>query len=130
MNLFSNKPYLKDILIRINYFVIALAFMSGCVKTKEIEDPFPVAKNYCSCLNEIIRKSGDSLVNIYDCEKIVFPKSRFMRIYMAFDDYNNYPSSTIDSAKNFSLEVRNIIDTMCISKIDSKKIKKISHITM
>lgn len=127
--MFSNC-FFKYILNLISALGIILAFLTSCTNNKIIEDPFKVAKSYCSCLDETIKNSKDSLINIYDCEKIVFPDSRFMRIYMAFDDNSNYTQSTIDSARNFSLKVGNIIDTMCINKIKSEKKKKIPHAAM
>ena len=108
---------------------LSVSCLAGC-KTETHEDPSQVAKDYCICLVEQISSAKDSIIDIYDCEKIVFPSSRFMRIYTSFSNYGNYEAATIDSAKKFSLDVRNIIDTMCLLKIDSRKIKKIPHRSM
>ena len=90
-----------------------------------------VAKNYCNCVEEEMQAHKDSLINIYDCEKTVFSKSRLMNIYMAsYDRFNNYNQSTKDSAEQFFLIVRNITDTLCVNKFDPKRIKKIPHIPM
>ena len=109
--------------------VLILIFVISCRRNKT-EESFEVAKSYCDCVEEEMNAHKDSLINIYDCEKKIFPKSRLMSIYMAFDEYNNYSQSTIDSAKKFSLEVGNIIDTLCLDKLDPKRIKKIPHIPM
>ena len=92
-------------------------------KTEKQENPYNVAKDYCNCLEHQLKITKDSNINIYDCEKTVFPKSRLMRIYMSSYDEQNGTSSTIDSARKFSLQVRNIIDTMCLNKLDREKIK-------
>ena len=116
------------------YFFSCLFFLFGCLQPKQkIEDPFVVAKNYCTCVEEELKKSKDSSVNIYDCEKEIFPKSRLMQIDMSFDANpvdSKYSDLTLDSARNFSREVGNITDTMCINKLDPKKIKKRPHIAM
>ncbi len=121
---------LQNMLKIIIYFLIILLYGTSCSNKKAIEDPFNVAKSYCNCVDEELKNSKDSLINIYDCEKKTFPNSRLMRIYLAYDEYNNYVESTIDSAKSFSLKVRDIIDTMCFNKIDPKRKKKIPHIKM
>jgi len=84
-----------------------------------------VAKNYCNCVEEEMQAHKDSLINIYDCEKKIFPKSRLISIYMTpYDELNNYSQTTKDSAERFFLMVRNITDTLCINKFDPKRIKK------
>jgi len=105
---------------------LTLFIIIGCVRTKEQnESPFEVAKSYCSCLEEEIKNTKDSLIDTYDCEKKVFSKSRMMQIpYL--EDTNKL---TRDSSFNFIIEVRNITDTMCINKLDNK-LKKRSHIRM
>ncbi len=110
----------------INYLLIILLFLIACNNKKVVEDPMVIAKSYCTCIEEELKNSKDSSINIYDCEKKIFPSSRLMRIYLAFDDYSKYEKSTIDSAKSFSLEIRNIIDTMCFIKIN-KKLKEIGR---
>jgi hypothetical protein len=118
-------------LVKTVYFFSFILCMFSCKETKQnIEDPFEIAKSYCSCIDEELKQSSDSSINIYDCEKKVFPKSRIMSIYMAFNDYNMYGDLTLDSARKFAIEVGNIIDSMCINKIDPKRIKKVPHIRM
>jgi hypothetical protein len=77
-----------------------------------------------------MKNSKDSLIDIYRCENEVFPKSRFMQIYISSFTSKNYKESTIDSAKKFALELRNIIDSMCLNKIDTKNKVKPVHIPM
>lgn len=119
----------KNMHSKIYYFFLLTVIFVGCT-TQKVENPFEVAKNYCTCVEEEIKKSKDSVINIYDCEKRVFPESRLMKIYMSFDNYNKYNGSTLDSARKFSVEVGNIMDTLCINKIDPRRIKKIPHIPM
>lgn len=118
---------------RFIYFVSIIALFS-CNKRK-IEDPFEVAKSYCNCVEQEMNKNRDSLINIYDCEKKVFPHSRLMQIQMLFDAEpmvatKQYSIKTLDSANKFSSDVSRIIDTMCFLKFDPKRIKKIPHIPM
>lgn len=124
----------KDKMLIKTAFFSSILFVFGCVQTNQkIEDPLEVAKNYCSCVEEELKKSNDSLINIYDCEKKVFPKSRLMQIDMSFDANpvdSKYSDLTLDSARKFSLQVGNITDTMCINKIDPNRIKKLPHIKM
>ena len=121
-------------LFKTGCFFSCILFLFGCVQTNsKIEDPFVVAKNYCTCVEDELKESKDSLVNIYDCEKKVFPKSRLMQINMSFNANpieSKYSDLTLDSARRFSLQVGNIIDTMCIDKLDPKRIKKLPHIPM
>ena len=118
---------------RFIYFVLIIALFS-CNK-RSLEDPFEVAKNYCNCVDEEMKKNKDSLINIYDCEKKIFPNSRLMQIEM-FSDANpvsanrEYSFATLDSANKFSSKVISIIDTMCFLKFDQKRVKKIPHIAM
>jgi hypothetical protein len=102
-------------------------FTIGCIKNK-IEKPFEIAKSYCNCVEEEMTAYKDSLINIYDCEKKSFSNSRLLSIYMStYDDYNRYEQATRDSAEHFFIKVRNITDTLCINKLDPKRIKKIPH---
>ena len=115
---------------KIIYSIFILIVVFVRCTTQKAENRFEVAKNYCTCIEEEIKKSKDSVINIYDCEKKVFPKSRLMQIYMSFDTHIKYKSSTLDSSRKFSIEVGNIMDTLCINKIDPQRIKKIPHIPM
>jgi hypothetical protein len=99
-------------------------------KLKKEESPFELANDYCSCLEQQTSIAKDSLIDIYPCEKTVFSKSRLMHIYESFSEYGNYEKPTIDSARRFFLQVRNIIDTACLIKIERHKIKKHPHISM
>jgi hypothetical protein len=113
-------------------FFSIIVFVFSCNK-REAESPFTVAKSYCNCVEQEMGKYKDSLINIYDCEKKVFPDSRLMQISLSVDAdpiTSKYPESTIDSARKFSATVLKIIDTMCFNKFDSKRIKKIPHIPM
>lgn len=115
--------------IKIIWAASIFTFFIGCNRVKQ-EDPYKVAENYCNCVEKQMKQLKDSLIDIYDCEKNVFPDSRLMKIYMTFDEYNKYSQSTIDSAKKFSTIVFNLIDTMCLNKFDPKRIKTIPHIPM
>ena len=112
--------------------VLFLVAIFGCNNTTQ-EDPFNVAKGYCNCVEEEMKKYKDSLIDIYGCEKKVFPESRLMKINMSFNAepyQNKYSEMTLDSARKFSSKVLTIIDTMCINKFDPKRIKKLPHIPM
>ena len=109
----------------INYFLVVFLIFTGCINKNLPEDPNDVAKNYCICIEEGLINSKDLKIDLYGCEKKIFPKSRLMRIYLAFDEYNNYDKKTIDSAKNFSLNVRDIIDSMCFNRVaKARRLKK------
>ena len=113
------------------YLFLCILCIYSCVQTKgKMESPSEVATNYCNCVEEQMKNAKDSSIDINDCEKEVFSKSRLMQIYMSFDNYDKYTHLTLDSARNFSREVGNITDTMCINKLDPKKIKKRPHIAM
>ena len=111
------------------FFILPGMFIVAC-NMQKVENPIDVAKNYCTCIEEEMKRNNDSLINIYDCEKSEFSKSRFMKIYLSFDEYDKYNASTIDSARKFSHDLARIIDTMCLNKIDPKRIKKLLHIPM
>ncbi len=117
---------------RFIYFVSIIVFVFSCNK-REVESPFEVAKSYCNCVEKEIDKYKDSLINVYDCEKKVFPDSRLMQISMSVDAdplASKYSEATMDSARKFSSDVLKIIDTMCFNKFDSKRLKKVPHIPM
>ncbi len=88
----------------------------SCNRSYEAENPNIVSAKYCRCLENQLKNEKDSSVDFTDCEKKVFRSSRLMKIYMSFDNYNDFNESTIDSAKEFSLKVRNLIDSQCYNK--------------
>ena len=107
----------------------AIVFVS-CKNTAG-EDPLAVAKIYCGCIQAQLSNAPDSSVNLTECEMKTMQTSRLLKIYV--DSYENsarYEKSTLDSAKDFSLRVRDIEDSMCYHKIDFKKIKQTPHIRM
>ena len=117
---------------RFIYFASIIVLVFSCNK-REIESPLEVAKSYCNCVEQEMHKYKDSLINVYDCEKKIFPDSRLMKIIMSVDAdpiASKYSKSTIDSARKFSSDVLKIIDSMCFNKFDSKRIKKTPHIPM
>jgi hypothetical protein len=89
------------------------------------ENVFKVSKDYCNCLEKQLSGAKDSTVNLNDCERLIFSKSRLLSIYSDYDNWDSYEKKTLDSAKKFAIEVRNITDTLCYNKIDFKKVKKI-----
>jgi hypothetical protein len=117
-------------IIKTASFFSFILFVAGCIRTREkIENPYEVARNYCSCIESKMNNFKDSLIDIYDCEKKIFAKSRMMQISYSGDVTGN-SKLTLDSAFNFVIQVRNITDTMCINKLDPKKIKKKPHVRM
>ena len=109
-------------------FFLFILTIAGCVKAKQKdENPYEVAKEYCSCIEKQIKNYKDSLIDTYKCEKEIFSKSRMMEIPYS-DERNN--KLTADSAFNFIIEVRNITDTMCMDKLDFKKLKNRPHIRL
>lgn len=100
------------------YLIICIFYLYSCVQiNKKLEDPIEVAKNYCTCLNNEIRNSKDSLIDVNDCDDKELSRSRLMEITYS-GDLNKYSIATLESAFNFTILVRNITDTMCINKLD------------
>lgn len=96
-------------------FICCLLFIS-CSKKNDYENPEFISDNYCSCLEEQLKFAKDSSIDIRDCERKVFSKSRLMNIYMKTDQYIQLDQKTIDTAKNFALKVRDLIDIKCYNK--------------
>lgn len=113
---------------------LILIFVTGC-ENNMMEDPFTVAKSYCNCVEENMKVYKDSLINLNDCENLIYSASRLMQIQM-FSDADpiaankKYSFATLDSASKFSSEVIRIIDTMCFIEFDQNHIKKLPHIPM
>jgi hypothetical protein len=109
-----NKLFLFTILI----------ILIGC--KRETESPFELAKKHCACLDEKLKTTPlDSLIDIGECERDLYPESRFMRIWMS-ENKQDYSQKTLDSASDFALKVRDIEDSLCYNKdtIDFKRVKK------
>jgi hypothetical protein len=108
---------------RLILFTILIIFI-GC--KQEIESPFELAKKHCVCLDEKFKTIPlDSLIDIGECERQLYPESRFMRIWLS-ENKQDYSQKTLDSASDFATKVRNIEDSLCFNKIDNKRIKKIT----
>jgi hypothetical protein len=106
------------------FFIILLTILTSC--KREIESPFELAKKHCACLDEKFKITPkDSLIDIGECERKLYPESRFMRIWLD-EDKKKYSRKTLDSASDFAIKVRNIIDLLCYNqnKIDFKRVKK------
>lgn len=115
--------YRKNILI-----VMLTSFLFNACKSNSSEKASLVAKKYCNCLEQQLNLNIDSTIDISDCETKIFKESRLMTIYQDFDNQNSFTKETIDSAKNFALEVRDSIDKICFWKLDPKRIKKRQHL--
>jgi hypothetical protein len=98
----------------------------SCQVGTKREDAFQVAKSYCDCLNKQLANARDSSVDLNNCEREIFSKSRLLTIYADFENRDKYNKATLDSASRFALLVRYIEDSLCYNenKIDFKKIKK------
>jgi hypothetical protein len=106
------------------FFFTILMILTSC--KRETESPFELAKKHCACLDEKFKTTPkDSLIDIGECERQLYPESRFMRIWMA-ENKQDYNQKTLDSAFDFALKVRDIEDSLCYNenKIDFKRIKK------
>ncbi|MEO8771390.1 MAG: hypothetical protein ABI402_14945 [Ferruginibacter sp.] len=106
--------------------LILLIICYSCKQTSNIEDPLVVSHAYCSCLENELTKAKDSSIDVNKCNFIFFT-SRFIAIHLD-SIKNSYNKSTLDSASIFFRTVGDIIDTMCINKIDPKKLKRIIKI--
>src|SRR5690349_11732059 len=114
-----------------NLFNVLIVLQFGCkIDQRRPENPFDVAKLYCDCIEGQLINAKDSSVNLNDCEKTELIKSRLMNIYMDYENREKYSHATIDSARKFAIQVRDIEDSLCYDKIDFKKVKKIPHIKM
>jgi transcriptional regulator with PAS, ATPase and Fis domain len=94
---------------------------------REVESPYNLAKKYCSCIEQQFKNSSDSLIDINECGRTTYAQSRFMNIQTS-ENRDIYNKTTLDSAFNFTIEVRNIEDTMCYNKIDMKRVKHFRHL--
>jgi hypothetical protein len=113
-----------DKLFRIFLGVVTL-FLNGCIHTNE--NPYELSIQFCSCVKSQQKTGKDSLIDLNKCDKEILSKSRLLQIYMS-EDKSAYSQSTLDSANDFALKVRDITDSMCIEKIDVNRIKKNPHI--
>jgi hypothetical protein len=107
------------------YFTLLIFSLFSCRQIAVSEGPVQVAKLYCDCLEDKINGAKDSSVNINECN-IEFIKSRFMNIHLG-ENRGSFSKATLDSASNFFMEVGNITDTMCLNKIDKRKIRRYPH---
>lgn len=109
-------------------YIVILFFwdlLISCNRENKSENPYDVSRAYCNCVKDRLINAEDSSVNINECNP-VFYSSRFMSIHLE-ENKEEYSQATLDSAMNFHYLVGNIIDTMCMDKIDSRKLKKIPH---
>lgn len=111
------------------YYILFLLviFNFSCLDAKKSENATELAKAYCDCLNMQLRNAPDSSVDLDDCERGIFSKSRLLSIYADYDNYDNYKKVTLDSASSFAILFRDITDTLCYNKINFKKVKKHPH---
>jgi hypothetical protein len=108
-------------------FVLSILIVS-CQVNKKPEDPRDLCRSFCNCVSDLLFEAEDSSVNISECNP-VFYSSRFMTIHLD-QDKENYSQETLDSANTFFLNVGDLIDSICLSKINSRKLKKIPHAKM
>ena len=101
--------------------ILLMCFICISCNKNDNENAYSLAKEYCDCLTSLSRK--DSIIDAQHCASGVFSKSRFFNIKFS-DKKDSYSASTLDSAEHFFLEVRNIIDTMCLNKIPEEMFKK------
>ena len=113
--------------ILINLLLTTLVI--SCHTESKSENPYEVSRAYCNCVMDRLLNAKDSSVNINECSPVFFYSSRFMMIHQE-QDYEKYSKATLDSAMNFYYLVGNIIDTMCLDKIDTKKLIKVPHAKM
>jgi hypothetical protein len=106
-------------------FAVLINIVCACRQSAKPEDPALVTRLYCDCLAGKFKGAKDSSVNINECNA-EFAKSRFMQIHLA-DDRNSFSQATLDSAEHFFIEVGDIIDTMCLNKIDRRKMRRYPH---
>jgi hypothetical protein len=104
---------------------LLIAGLFSCRPMIAPEEPLRVAKLYCNCLEDKLKGAKDSSVNINECNA-VFAESRFMKIHLS-DNRDSFSEAVLDSASIFFNDVGNIIDTMCLNKIDRRKVKKMPH---
>jgi hypothetical protein len=84
---------------------------------------FKISKKHCACLDEKFKITPlDSLIDIGECERELYPESRFMRIWMA-ENKQDYSQITLDSASAFAIKVRDMEDSLCYNTIDFKRVK-------
>jgi hypothetical protein len=114
--------YMKTINVLLTVLIITLF---SCRQSVKPEDPVQTAKSYCGCLEDKFKGAKDSSVNINECNA-EFAKSRFMKIHLG-DNKDSFSQTTLDSAAHFFMEVGDIIDTMCLNKIDRIKIRRYPH---
>jgi hypothetical protein len=122
----NNKiaSYIKLITLNKLFLFTIFTILISC--KREIESPYELAKKYCACLDEKFKTTPkDSLIDIGECERQLYPESRFMRIWMA-ENKQDYSQMTLDSASVFAIKVRDIEDSLCYNerKIDFKRVKR------
>jgi hypothetical protein len=101
-------------------YIIILAFVLTSCQKSDKEDALLLSREYCSCIDNLSKK--DTIIDAQQCASRIFSKSRLLNIRFS-ENKDNYPSSTIDSAEKFFLEVRKIIDTMCVNKYPNRRFK-------
>lgn len=111
------------------YYILFLLviFNFSCQEAKKNENATELAKAYCDCLNKQLNNAPDSSVDLNDCEREIFSKSRLLSIYADFDNHDKNKKETLDSASGFAILFRDITDTLCYNKINFKKVKKHPH---
>ncbi len=107
------------------YFTLLIINLFSCCQVAVSEDPVQVAEFYCDCLTGKFKGAKDSFVNINECNA-EFRRSRFMKIQME-DNKDSFSQATLDSAEWFFMEVGDIIDTMCLNKVDKRKMRRYPH---
>ena len=111
-----------------NLLLLLLSFIlfQSCINnTVTSEDPHQIAKAYCDCIKNQFTNAKDSSLDIKECENKIYHTSRLLTIYLDFENLGNYSDQTRDSAIEFAVKVRDIEDTLCVNKIDFKKIKPV-----
>ena len=118
-----------------NRYIFYLILLSSCIAHVENkEDAYFYANQFCNCVE--LKLQTDSLVDLDSCHNSAVIESRFFSIYRGEfsiyrgEDKSKFSQATIDSADNFVIDYRNIIDSQCGLVIPRNRVKQKPHFGM